>query len=133
MDPKKARICELEFLELCTRLVGYRNKPTDIAVFLNTISPLIDFNPRIIAELSRDIFNIKYTPTKQELAYLLNEKGHNLRDIGKLFNKSSATICLWLQEDLVMFPRCTNEQQSEVIRFMDQYNKLFTSDLRNII
>ena len=82
MDPKKARICELEFLELCTRLVGYRNKPTDIAVFLNTISPLIDFNPRIIAELSRDIFNIKYTPTKQELAYLLNEKGHNLRDRG---------------------------------------------------
>jgi len=133
MDPKKARICELEFLELCTRLIGYRSNPTDITTFLKTVENLIEFNPRIIIELSRDIFNMKYKPTKQELVHVLHEKGYTLREIGKVYNKSVSTLSDWLQKEIVLFPRCTNEQQNEVIRFMDQYNKLFTSDLISIL
>lgn len=132
MDSKKARICELEFLELCTRITSYRNNPTDIMVFLKVIEPFINFNPRIMTDLARDIFNLKYKPNKQELTYLLNEKGFNLRDIGRLFNKSSSSICLWLKEDIVLFPRCTNEQQTELISFMEQYNKIFAPDMRNL-
>lgn len=133
MDPKKARICELEFLELCTRLISYRNNPTDISTFLKSMDVLIDFNPRIMAELSRDIFNIKYKPYKEEIVQILHEKGYTLREIGKVYNKSISTLSDWVQKELVLFPRCTSEQQTEVVKFMDQYNKLFTSNLINIL
>lgn len=132
MDSKKARICELEFLELCTRIVSYRNNPTDIMIFLKVVQPFINFNPRIMTDLAREIFELKYKPNKQELTYLLNEKGFNLKDIGRLFNKSSASICLWLKEDIVLFPRCTKEQQTELINFMEQYNRIFAPDMRNL-
>lgn len=133
MDSKKARISELEFLELCTRIFSYRNNPRDITTFLTAVQPFIDFNPRIISGLSKEIFDLKYVPSKEELVQLLYEKGFNLKQIGHLYNRSIASISLWVKKETVLFPRSTYEQQTEVIKFMEQYNKIFTPDMRNLI
>ena len=71
MDSKKARICELEFLELCTRIFAYRNNPTDIIKFLTFSKQFIDFDPRIISGLAKEIFDLKYVPSKEEKVQLL--------------------------------------------------------------
>jgi hypothetical protein len=63
----------------------------------------------------------------------MSERGYSLSEIGKAFGKSKAAMCHWVQDDLPLFPRCTEEQQREVIKFMEQYNKLFTTNLINLI
>lgn len=133
MDSKKARICELEFLELCTRIFAYKNNPTDIVKFFTFLRQFIDFDPRIISDLAREIFDLKYVPSKEEKVQLLHEKGYSLIEIGNLFKKSKASVCLWLKKETILFPRSTQEQQREVIKFMEQYNKLFSADMRNIL
>lgn len=133
MNPEKTRIHELEFLELCTRIYSIHNNPNDIALFLNAIAPFISFNSRIIYELSREIFDIKYAPNKEEKIMLLKEKGYNNSDIAHLFNKTRANIGQWQRKDMVLFPRCTQEQQKELTNFMEQYNHCFAPDMRNLI
>ena len=133
MKAKKARISELEFLELCTRIFSYRNNPKDITTFLTAVQPFIDFNPRIISDLTREIFDSKYVPNKEEIALVLYEKGYSLKDISLAYGKSIASISLWVKKDVVLFPRSTQEQQTEVIKFMEQYNKIFTPDIRNLV
>lgn len=133
MKSKKARISELEFLELCTRIFSYRNNPKDITTFLTAVQPFIDFNPRIISDLTREIFDVKYAPNKEEIALILYEKGHSLKDISLAYGKSITSVSLWVKKETVLFPRSTQEQQTEVIKFMEQYNRIFTPDIRNLI
>ena len=133
MQQEKARICEREFLELCTRIFSYKNNPTDIQKFLGTVRTFIDFDTRIISDLAKEIFHLKYKPHKKEIAKVMADRGYSLSEIGKAFGKSKAAMCHWVQDDLPLFPRCTEEQQREVIRFMEQYNKLFTTNLINLI
>lgn len=133
MQQEKARICELEFLELCTRVFSYKNNPTDIQKFLGAIRTFIDFDTRIISDLAKEIFHLKYKPHKKEIAKVMAERGYSLSEIGKAFGTTKVTIHKWIQEDLPLFPRCTEEQQKEVIKFMEQYNRLFTTNLINLI
>lgn len=133
MQQEKARICELEFLELCTRVFSYKNNPTDIQKFLGAVRTFIDFDTRIISDLAKEIFHLKYRPHEKEIAKVMAERGYSLSEIGKAFGKSKATMYKWVQDNSPLFPRCTEEQQQEVIKFMEQYNRLFTTNLINLI
>lgn len=133
MDPEDLRISELEFLELCTRLVAYNKDTSFISTFFKALKYIIDFNPAIVIEVSKEIFEPKYQLGKVEKVKILKRYGYTVRDISKICNISLDSVTRYSRMDYLLYPRSSKEQQREIHKFMQQYRILFNIDIRNIM
>lgn len=133
MDPIKARMNELEFLEICYRVYNYKKDINTLKTFFIALSYLIEFNSTIIIELSKEIFEIKFKPTKEELIVLMLDKGYNKKQLITMFHIARETMNKRLSEELPIFPRTTKDQQHALDMFLKEYKKLFEIDYLSLL
>lgn len=134
MDPTKARINEINFLEFCTRIMAIRNKMIDIKMILAHLTNYLEFD---IEGLSK-IVDIIFTPNMQvnisEL-YVLLDKGYiTVKELEASYKKSKRTIYRYKVKgnQTVLYPRLNAENQLILDKFMTQYDKFFTRNYQNI-
>ena len=133
MDPQKARINEIRFLELCTRIISHRGRNSDLSKFFSAINMLIDFDLNTIVRLSTVIFSKIYQPTTNEFIRILTELGMNRTQISRIVGISVKTI--YNRFDTVpeiLYPRTTPEEQEAVDKFFQQYDVLFETNYTNL-
>lgn len=133
MDPEEIRINELEFLELCTRLSAYNSSPSFFESFFVAIKRFIDYDAAIIIGLAKEIFGPKYRPNKQELLKIMQLYNIPKKELARMFGKGEATIYRWCEEEIMMYPRCTEIQQKELHKFMTEYKKIFNADMHYLM
>lgn len=134
MDPTKARINEIDFLEFCTRILSIRNKMIDIKLFIANLSNFIDFDIDIISSIVDKIFSPNLQVNISELNALLNIDYINTKELKELYKRSRRTIYRYKEKgkNIVLYPRLEPEEQEALDVFMTQYNKFFTKNYENI-
>ena len=133
MDPQKARINEIRFLELCTRVLSYRGLHSDLGKFFGTLRMLFEFDTNIIVPLATTIFAKPYQPTTNELVKILSELGMNRTQISRIAGISVKTI--YNRTDNipeVLYPRTNPEEQKAIDDFFQQYDVLFETNYMNL-
>lgn len=134
LDPEIARINEIEFLSLCTKILAYRNNPKDIATLLKSMTYLIDFNFSVIWDLSKEIFDMKYKVHKIEIIKILKKQDLTNASIARYLGNSRAVIGNWVKNnDIVLYPRGSKEQELELNKFMEGYRKITQIDIIDLI
>ena len=133
MDPQKARINEIKFLELCTRVLSFNGLHSDLGKFFSALNMLIDFDVTTIVHLATTIFAKPYQPTQNEMIRILTELGMNRTQISNIVGLSVKTI--YNRFDTVpeiLYPRTTPEEQEAVEKFFQQYDILFGENYMNL-
>lgn len=134
MDPIKARLNEINFLEFCTRIEAIRHRPIDIKLFIGYLANLIDFDIETISAISEKIFTPIFYVHKNEIYTLLENKYIKMTDLDGIYNKSLRTLYRYINKSdkAPLYPRLNPEEQEALDKFMSEYEKVFTKDYKNI-
>ena len=134
MDPTKARINEIDFIELCSRLESIRHKPTDIKIFLAGLNNILDFDITGLYLIVDKIFTPQFAVQSQEILVLLETNRLTRQDLAQIYNKSLRTIDRYKikSKNNVLYPRLTEEEQICLNQFMELYNKFLIKDYKNL-
>lgn len=134
MNPTKARINEIDFIELCSRLESIRHKPTDIKIFLAGLNNILDFDITGLYLIVDKIFTPQFAVQSQEILVLLETNKLTRQDLAQIYNKSLRTIDRYKvkSKNNVLYPRLTEEEQICLNQFMELYNKFLIKDYKNL-
>lgn len=135
MDPTKARINEIEFLEFCSRILSIRNRMLDIKLFLANLSNYIEFDIEQVSKLVDTIFSPNLQVRPEEIYAMINKGYISLEQSKDLYNKSKRTMYRYKEKgkEIVLYPRLNPEEQLVLDKFMTQYNIFFTKNYQNIL
>ena len=135
MDPTKARINEIEFLEFCSRILSIRNRMLDIKLFLANLSNYIEFDIEQVSKLVDTIFSPNLQVRPEEIYAMINQGYISLDQLKDLYNKSKRTMYRYKEKgkEVALYPRLNPEEQLVLDKFMTQYNIFFTKNYQNIL
>ena len=135
MNPVEARLNEINFLELCTRIEAINHKPIQIKQLIAALSSLFEFNVLKMNEIVDKIFTPRFSLNINELATLVNNGYITMTELQNLFKKSKRTIQRYKAKgkNATLYPRLDEEEQLVLHEFMTQYNRYFTKDYANIL
>lgn len=129
------RIYEIYFLELCNRIVGYRNNFEDLTNYLKGLQYLISYNHQEILTLSRNIFEKRFKPSKQELLKTLEYEGvpnYLMYQLTGVSRRKANSLLAEANEN-VLYPRTNNTERIALREFMQQYNQISKIDLLRLL
>lgn len=135
MDPLKARINEIKFLELCTRIESVNHRMIDIKRFLGCIHNFFEFDLELLTAASEQIFMPRCAVVKEEISALLATGEFKTKELAETVNMSDKTLYRYKNklQDNVLYPRLDEQFQEELEKFIEQYDRYFTRDFRNIV
>jgi hypothetical protein len=135
MDPIKARINEINFLEFCARIESIRHKMLDIKRFIADLNNYFDFDVEIISGIVEQVFTPRFKINKDEV-YILMEEGYlTIEDLSNIFDKSNRTIYRYKAKGTknTLYPRLTPKEQEALDVFMKQYELYLIRDYSIIL
>lgn len=135
MDPEKARINEINFLEFCTRIYSIRKKLIDIKIVLADLTKLLDFDVEKVSEIVDEIFAPHFQLRPNEVNTLIEHKYVTAKELIDMFNKCSRTIYRYKAKgkDATLYPRLDEEHQIALNKFMEQHDKFLVRNYQNMI
>lgn len=134
MDPIKARINEINFLEFCSRVSAIKNRLIDVKLFIGDLSKYIDFDIEKISQIADMIFTPNFKISPQELLTLLENKYISVNELANIYKKSIKTIYRYKAKgkQAALYPRLEPQYQEALDKFMTQYDKFFVKNYQNI-
>lgn len=129
------RIYEIYFLELCERIVGYRNNYEDLTNYLKGLQYLIEYNHQEIIALSRNIFEKRFRPSKQELLKVLDYEGvpnYLMYQLTGVSRRKADSMLAEANEN-VLYPRTNPTERIALREFMAKYSQISKVDLLRLL
>ncbi len=129
------RIYEIYFLELCERIVGYRNNYEDLTNYLKGLQYLIEYNHQEIIALSRNIFEKRFRPSKQELLKVLDYEGvpnYLMYQLTGVSRRKADSMLAEANEN-VLYPRTNPTERVALREFMAKYSQISKVDLLRLL
>ena len=135
MDPTKARLNEINFLELCARIESVNHRPIEIKKLLNALHDLFEFDLLKLNEITDKIFTPRLQVHKFELTYLFVNGYISSKEAQIAFSKSPRTLQRLKNNpcSTVLYPKLDPEEQEALDIFMQNYDKYFTKSYLNIM
>ena len=129
------RIYEIYFLEMCNRIVAYRNSFEDLTNYLKGLQYLIKYNQPEIIALSRNIFEKRFRPSLQEILKALEEENvpnYLMYQMTGITRRKVETLLKDAKEN-VLYPRTNPTERVALREFMEQYTQLNKIDLMRLL
>ena len=126
------RANELRFRTwLCKMLENNNNDFSVVKEYVKHISLFMDIDVNIIIEIMREILDMRYEPTKDELIKINLLFGSTLQAIADRLNMNISTVKMHIYrnkyniETIVLYPRLKKYQLEELRKFFKQYYKFY--------
>lgn len=127
------RIYEIYFLEMCNRIVAFRNSFEDLTNYLKGLQYLISYNQPEIIRLSKNIFEKRFRPTKEEILKILDYEGVPDRMLYQLTKIPRRKIVAALASENILYPRTSDSERRAIREFMQQYTQISKIDLLRLL
>lgn len=131
-EMEKNRINELRLRALiCQMLKSTNNNFGMITEFIKYLENFFEFNVNMILEIIREIFDMRYEPTTDEIIKINLLLGLTIKEIADKLRMKESTVKMHIYRNknntntIILYPRLKQEQSHELRKFLKQYYKLY--------
>jgi len=131
-EMEKNRINELRLRALiCQMLKSTNNNFSMITEFIKYLENFFEFNVNMILEIIREIFDMRYEPTTDEIIKINLLLGLTIKEIADKLRMKESTVKMHIYRNknntntIILYPRLKQEQSQELRKFLKQYYKLY--------
>ena len=116
---------------VCKMLNATNNNFGVITKYIKHLAQFIDFNEEIIINIMREVIDIRFEPTVNELIKINVLFGLTIREIADRLNMKESTVKMHIYRNknnintILIYPRLKKEQSQELRKFLKQYYSLY--------